>query len=77
MIEPVRRAQVALLHTGAWCCARPTGSRHGLTAADYTQRFKEAKRRAAPKEGVQKKRGQGHYRGRSPKAPPEVLEELR
>jgi hypothetical protein len=24
-----------------------------------------------------KQRGQGHYKGRSPKAPPEVLEELR
>src|SRR5215203_2395150 len=27
------------------------------------------KRRAAPKEDVQKKRGQGHYKGRNPKAP--------
>ena len=47
-------------------CARPTGGSHGLTAADPAQRFKGAKRMAAPK--GRKQAGQWQYKGRSPKA---------
>jgi hypothetical protein len=32
MTTTVRRARVALLHTGAWCCARRTGFYHGVGA---------------------------------------------
>src|SRR5215217_51130 len=34
----------------SWC-ARPTGGSHGRTIGDLTQRFKGAKRRAAPRRG--------------------------
>jgi hypothetical protein len=29
----------------SWCCARPTGGSHVRTTGDYTQRFKDAKRK--------------------------------
>jgi hypothetical protein len=34
-------------------CARPTGGSHGLTTEDPAQRYKGAKRRAAPRRGPQ------------------------
>jgi hypothetical protein len=56
-------------------CARPTGGSHGLTARGPAQRGEGAKAKAAPRK-VPKKRGQGHYKGRSPVGSrPEVLEE--
>jgi hypothetical protein len=66
--------EVATVLSKALC--PPHRGRHGLTTDDPAQRFKGAKRR--PRQGrVPEMRGQGHYRGRSPKAParPEVLEE--
>jgi hypothetical protein len=48
-------------------CARPTGGSHGLITHDPAQRFKGAKRR--PRWKRMGKRGQGQYKGRSPKAP--------
>jgi hypothetical protein len=48
-------------------CARPTGGSHVRTTDDPAQRFKGAKRRLRCIVGDQ--RGQGHYKGRSPKAP--------
>jgi hypothetical protein len=55
--------------------ARPTGGSHGLTTHDPAQRFKDAMPLAALA-GPSLQRGQGHYRGRGPKARSEVLEEL-
>jgi hypothetical protein len=44
MRKPVRRARVALLHTGA-CCARPTEGSHGLTTRGPAQCGEGAKQR--------------------------------
>src|SRR5215208_7330186 len=48
MSEPVSRARGDTLDARYIECARPTGGSHGLTIDDATQRFKGAKRRAAP-----------------------------
>src|SRR5215218_10989351 len=51
MSEPVSRARGDTLDARYIECARPTGGSHGLTIDDATQRFKGAKRRAAPGRG--------------------------
>src|SRR5215208_50218 len=42
---PVRRVRVAWLHTGAWCCARPTGDKHGRITRGPAHRRGGAKRK--------------------------------
>jgi hypothetical protein len=55
--------------------ARPTGGNHGRTTESPAQRRGGAKAKAALQE-VRAERSQQQYKGRSPKAPPEVLEDL-
>ena len=64
--------EATLVHRGG---ARPTGDSHALTTRGPAQRGEGAKEGRAP--GRSKSAAKGHYKGRSPKAPPEVLEELR
>src|SRR5215217_6986018 len=72
MIEAGATSTRSLATHRGGCCARPTGGCHGRTTDARAQRFKDAKAKAAPKakNGIyRKQRGQGHYKGRSPKAP--------
>src|SRR5215207_9484087 len=60
----MRRAWGELYLCVVWC-ERPTGGRHGLTTDDPAQRFKGAKRRAAP--GTKEtQRRPGQYKGWGP-----------
>src|SRR5215216_4273902 len=72
---PVRRVRVAWLHTGAWCCARPTGDKHGRTTRGPAHRRGGAKRRPRRErvKQVRVRRGPGQYKGLSP-VPWEVWE---
>jgi hypothetical protein len=64
--------------SASWCCARPTGDSHTRTTDAPAQRIKGAMRRPRGLvKGKRTTRPRGQYKGRSPKAPPEVLEELR
>src|SRR5215217_7586808 len=68
MSEPVSRARGGLLDARYIECARPTGGSHGRIIRGPAQRRGDAKRRPRSTSTVVE-RGQGQYKGRSPKAP--------
>jgi hypothetical protein len=55
-------------------CARPTGV--VMVSLPEAPRNGESAQSEGRAKRTSEKRGQGQYKGRSPKAPPEVLEEL-
>src|SRR5215216_8103696 len=69
MIEAGATSTRSLATHRGGCCARHTGGSHGRITNGYAQRGEGAMRRPRSTSTVVE-RGQGQYKGRSPKAPP-------